>query len=76
MNLPLTRHFAHYAAIRALDPLRKYLKCNNNLSQTFNERPVRSEVETRGRASYQRIGQREGWPVTRGSTRLKIRARA
>jgi len=23
MNLPLSRHFAHYAAIRVLDPLRK-----------------------------------------------------
>jgi hypothetical protein len=27
MSLPLTRHFAHYAAMRPLDPFRKYLKC-------------------------------------------------
>jgi hypothetical protein len=40
MSQPLARHFAHYAAIRALDPLRKYLKCKDNISQTFNKRPV------------------------------------
>src|SRR5882724_1880964 len=45
MSLPLARHFAHYAAIRALDPLRKYLKCKTNISQTSNKRHVRSRVE-------------------------------
>ena len=40
MNQLLARHFAHYAAIRAFDLLRKYLTGNNNLSQTFNKRHV------------------------------------
>ena len=44
MSQLLARHFAHYAAIRALDPLRKYLKCKNNLLQTFNKRHVLSRV--------------------------------
>ena len=45
MSQPLARHFAHYAAIRALGPLRKYLKCKNTISQTFNKRHVWSGVE-------------------------------
>ena len=45
MSLPLVRHFAHYAVIRALDQLRKYLKCKTNVSQTFNKRYVWCKVE-------------------------------
>ena len=40
MSQPLTRDFVHYAAIRAFDPLRKYLIGNNNRSQTFDKRHV------------------------------------
>ena len=40
MSQPLERHFVQYAVIRAFDPLRKYLKYNNNVSQTFNKRHV------------------------------------
>ena len=39
------RHFVHYAVIRAFDPLRKYLNCNANVSQTFNKRHIWSRVE-------------------------------
>jgi len=40
MSQPLPRHFVHYAAIRAFELLRNYLKCKNNFSQTFNKRHV------------------------------------
>ena len=40
MSQLLARYFVHYAAIRAFDPLRKYLNCNANVSQTFNKRHV------------------------------------
>ena len=30
MSQLLARHFAHYAAIKALDPLRNYMKYKNN----------------------------------------------
>jgi hypothetical protein len=40
VSQPLAKYFAHYAPIRAFDSLRKYLKCKNNIPQTFNKRHV------------------------------------
>ena len=40
MSQPLARHFAHYAAIRALNTFCKYLKLHDKASQTFNKRHV------------------------------------
>ena len=47
MNQLLARHFAYYAAIRALDPLRKYLKCKNDLLQLSTKDMFCKEPEVR-----------------------------